>query len=52
MKYSIIEALKEATNDVELAFRIANLVKPQRFTELIDEDEFNIIMERDLRWSI
>jgi len=49
MKYSIIEALKEATNDVELAFRIANLVKPQRFTELIDEDEFNtLIMEREL----
>jgi len=49
MKYSIIEALKEATNDVELAFRIANLVKPQRFTELEDEEFNTLIMERDLR---
>jgi hypothetical protein len=50
LKYQVIEAVKEATNDVELAFRIANLVKPLRFTELEDEEEFNtLIMECDLR---
>ena len=50
IKISIVEVIAEATQDEEMAFRVYNLVKPQRFTELIDEDEFNtLIMERDLR---
>lgn len=42
MKYSIIEALEETLEDKEVAFRIANLVKFQRFTEL-DEEQFNLL---------
>ena len=46
--FSIVEALKEATNDIELAFRIASLVKPQRFTEL-DEEQFDITLNE---WGV
>ncbi len=50
VRFSIVDAVKEATQDEEMAFRVYNLIKFQRFTELIDEDEFNtLIMERDLR---
>lgn len=48
--FSIVEALKEATNDIELAFRIASLVKPQRFTELEELDlDLSILKERELK---
>jgi len=49
MKYSIIEALEETLEDKEVAFRIANLVKFQRFTELEELDlDFNVLKEREL----
>ena len=50
LKNSIIEAVESETGNKDLAFKVYNLIKFQRFTELIDEDEFNtLIMERDLR---
>jgi len=43
MKYSIIEALEETLEDKEVAFRIANLVKFQKFTEMKDVDEVDVL---------
>lgn len=48
LKNSIIEAVESETGNKDLVFKVYNLIKFQRFTELIDEDEFNtLIMERD-----
>ena len=49
LKSSIIEAVESETGNKDLAFKVYNLIKFQRFTELIDEDEFNtLIKEREL----
>jgi len=48
IRVAIIEAVERETGNKDLAFKVYNLIKFQRFTELIDEDEFNtLIMERD-----
>lgn len=49
LKNSIIEAIEEFTQDEELAFKVFNLVKFQRFTEMEEVDlDLNILKEREL----
>lgn len=42
LKSSIIEAVEYETGNKDLAFKVYNLVKFQRFTEL-DEEQFNLL---------
>ena len=43
LKNSVIEAVESETGDVETAFKVFNLIKFQRFTEL-DEEQFDITL--------
>jgi len=42
LKSSIIETVEYETGNKDLAFKVYNLVKFQRFTEL-DEEQFNLL---------
>ena len=42
VKLSIIEAVESETGNKDLAFKVYNLIKFQRFTEL-DEEQFNLL---------
>ena len=50
LKSSIIEAVESETGNKDLAFKVYNLMKFQRFTELEElELDFNILKECELQ---
>jgi len=39
----IVEAIQEATGNAEIAFKISSIVKFQKFTEMKDVDEVDVL---------
>jgi hypothetical protein len=46
LKYQVIEAIEEYIGDKEVAFRLSNIIKHQRFTDLdgiLDDNDINFL---------
>lgn len=46
LKYQVIEAIEEYIGDKEVTFRLSNIIKHQRFTdldEILDDNDINFL---------